>query len=98
MGLNSFFGKGLIGSGVGFICSTGLGSSGCAVGSGGLGCTNSTVNWSGIFLMVSNLKLGTTAKNKICSKMEQITAQTIVLLFKEEFLMVIFKIKKVIIK
>ena len=95
-GLSSFFGKGLMSSGAGFIFSTGLGGSGVATGSGGLGFTISTVSRSGIFLVTSNLKLGTTTKNKICSRMEQVTAQIIVLSFKEEFLMVMFKIKKVI--
>ncbi len=85
-------------SGAGFIFSTGLGGSGAifgsATGSGGLGFTISTVSRSGIFLATSNLKLGTTTKNKICSRMEQVTAQIIVLSFKEEFLIAIFKIKK----
>ena len=72
-----------MGSGAGFIFSTGLGGSGAifgsATGSGGLGFTISTVSRSGIFLATSNLKLGTTTKNKICSRMEQVTAQIIVL-------------------
>ena len=81
-------------SGAGFIFSTGLGGSGITTVSSGLGFTISTVSGSGIFLVTSNLKLGTTTKNKICSKMEQVTAQIIVLSFKEEFLMGMLKIKK----
>ena len=91
-----------MGSGAGFIFSIGLGGSGAisgsilgsATGSGGLGFTISTVSRSGIFLVTSNLKLGTTTKNKICSRIEQVIAQIIVLSFKEEFLIAIFKIKK----
>ena len=85
-------------SGAGFIFSTGSGGSGITTVSSGSGFTISTVSRSGIFLVTSNLKFGITTKNKICSRMEQVTAQIIVLSFKEEFLIVMFKIKKVIIK
>ena len=80
--------------GSGFICSIAFGGSGKITGaaSGFLGCTISTVNNSGAFFMTSNLKLGTTTKNKICSKTEQITAQISVLSLKEVFFVTIFKI------
>jgi hypothetical protein len=74
------------GSGAGIICSTGLGGSGKTAGSGGLGCTISTVNASGIFLIASNLKLGITTNSKVCSKMEQTIAQISIFLLMPEFL------------
>ena len=84
--LGVVFGKGLICSGWGFIGSAGFGGSGTTTGSGFFGCINSTVSCSGIFLIASNLKLGITAINNRCSKIEQTIAQISVLSLMLEFL------------
>jgi hypothetical protein len=73
----------LIGSG----STTGSGctGSGSITGAGGAGCMISMVSGSGVSLLVSNLKLGTTTTKSTCSNIEQTTAQMSVLSLKLEW-------------
>ncbi len=70
-----------------------MSGAGKTTGTGGLGCKISITSSGGVFLTISNLKLGNTAASKACNNSEHASAQISVLSLIEDCLMAAFKIK-----